>query len=91
MKNQYEQQCNAAFLSKMGVLVLPKLKNQISPLSKWLANQDKVHIKYHHYVSEILGMIILKELHESSGSVEIKDKINYSEDLTVVGTESGIA
>ena len=66
MKNQYEQECNAAFLAQMGVPVLPKLKNQYLQIKKWLESNEKLQIKYQHYIGEILGMIILKEMHENS-------------------------
>ena len=66
MKNQYEQECNAAFLAEMGVSVLPKLKNQYLQIKNWLKNTEKIEIQYPHYIGEILAMIVLTEMHENS-------------------------
>ena len=90
MKGQYEQQCNAAFLAHMGVPVLPKLKNQYTKLKDWLKSADIVHIKYQHYVGEILGMVILKEMHENSAVLEIKEKARFPESITVAHPEPEI-
>lgn len=64
MKGQYEQQCNAAFLDKMGVMVLSRLdKMNLVRLNYWLESNNKLQIKYPNMVKEIIGMIILKERH----------------------------
>jgi uncharacterized protein (TIGR00661 family) len=47
MAAQYEQQCNAAALRKMGVPMLRKLrKKKISRLEEWLADDKSVHVTY---------------------------------------------
>ncbi|MBN2635872.1 MAG: glycosyl transferase [Prolixibacteraceae bacterium] len=84
MKNQYEQQCNAAFLSSMGVLVLPKLRNQYNELEKWLYSSEKILIRYPHYVKKILAMIVNEEVQEISVVQENKEKINFLINATAV-------
>ena len=58
MKNQYEQACNAAFLEKMGITVLPELKNNGSKLSQWLNEDNVLHINYPDVTREILEKIV---------------------------------
>ncbi len=59
IRNQYELECNAAFLAQMGIPVLPKLKNQYPQLRKWLDCTENIQIRYEHYIGEILELIIL--------------------------------
>ena len=61
MKNQYEQACNAAFLEKMGVLVLQELKNQSAEIEKWLKQNEILHINYPDETKEIFERILLTD------------------------------
>ena len=57
MKGQYEQQCNAAALKKMGVPVIKNLKKkQFDKIGYWLASQEKVMVNY----PDITRLIIRK-------------------------------
>ncbi|MGQ8338850.1 glycosyltransferase family protein [Sunxiuqinia sp. A32] len=58
MKNQYEQQCNAAFLQKMGIMVLHELKNQSTAIRFWLGNPQKLEIDYPDNTADILEKIV---------------------------------
>ena len=58
MKGQYEQTCNAAFLEKMGVLVLPELKNQHTKIEEWLKQTEFLHINYPDETKQILEKIL---------------------------------
>jgi uncharacterized protein (TIGR00661 family) len=57
MKNQYEQQCNAAALSEMGVPMLKSLKRKHLPLiENWLLNGKPVPVDYPNET----GMVVEK-------------------------------
>ncbi len=59
MKGQFEQQCNAAALQKMGVPVLKSLKiKQIGKINKWLFSDKKVDVTFPDQTEEILLRII---------------------------------
>lgn len=58
MKNQYEQQCNAAFLKSMGITVLPQLSNCNDELAEWLNKDEIIEINYPDQTNEILEMIL---------------------------------
>jgi len=59
MKNQYEQQCNAAFLEQMGVTVLKKLAEAYLPLKIWLNTSQIIHVNYPDEIREILKKVLL--------------------------------
>ena len=47
MKGQYEQQCNAASLEKMGVPVIKSLKKRhFAKIAQWLESDEKVKVNY---------------------------------------------
>lgn len=78
MKGQYEQQCNAAALSEMGVPVIKSLKNKRLPkIKKWVAGAGRVEVDYPDRTDEILQMIIEKhgrsELSDAAGVPRIAD------------------
>jgi uncharacterized protein (TIGR00661 family) len=58
MKNQYEQACNAAFLEKMGIPVLPELKNQHRKIEAWLEQAEVLHINYPDETKGILRKVL---------------------------------
>lgn len=45
IQNQYEQQCNAAALKKMGITTLSTLNYQENAIWDWLEGDKKVHLK----------------------------------------------
>lgn len=60
MKNQYEQQCNAAFLKSMGIKVLSQFAGSENELRSWIETNANLEIDYPDQTKEILEMILLK-------------------------------
>lgn len=58
MKYQYEQACNARFLSQMGVLVISDLKNHIKELGFWLRMENTIQINYPDVTRNIIQSIL---------------------------------
>jgi len=59
MKNQYEQQCNAAALQNMGIPVIKSLKKKHSPqIEEWLQNRMPIRISYPDQSSELISKIL---------------------------------
>ena len=58
MKNQYEQSCNAAFLEKIGITVLPELENHQETIRQWLNENQRLVINYPDNINEILERIV---------------------------------
>jgi len=58
MKNQYEQQCNGAFLNKLGVTVISDLLKGERIIKNWLANDAALHINYADETFSILKKIL---------------------------------
>lgn len=61
MKWQYEQQCNAAALSQLGVQVSPRVDDRfVETLYSWLENPRRIHISYpdetQHVIARILNL-----------------------------------
>jgi uncharacterized protein (TIGR00661 family) len=64
MKGQYEQQCNAAALKKMGVPVLKSLKRKHSEvIAEWIKNKQKITVNYPDNTEEIINYIIKEHLY----------------------------
>ena len=59
MKTQYEQQCNAAALQKMGVPVIKSLKKKHHPIIKaWLLNEKIVKVDYPDITENIINTLV---------------------------------
>ncbi|WP_411274655.1 glycosyltransferase family protein [Daejeonella sp.] len=59
MRNQYEQQLNAAALKSMGVPVIKNLKSRNDMvIASWLENNSTVDVNYPDITGEIIGRII---------------------------------
>jgi uncharacterized protein (TIGR00661 family) len=59
MKTQYEQQCNAAVLSSMGVSVISSLKKKNhDAITEWLKFGRAIHVNYPDQTEELLDKII---------------------------------
>lgn len=59
MKNQYEQYCNAAALSELGVPVLKNLKkNKVKKIEKWLQSNDRIQVNYPNQLADVLGKLL---------------------------------
>lgn len=59
MKNQYEQQCNAAMLASMGVTVIKNLKKKQQPvISNWLDRNSIVKVDYKDQTASIVDAVL---------------------------------
>jgi len=59
MKGQYEQQCNAAALKQLGVLIVDKVDSNFDGIVKnWLLNSNIVQEKYPNQNQEIIDKVI---------------------------------
>ena len=59
MKNQYEQQCNAAALKDIGIKILNKIGNdKISELKEWIKTDDAKMIPFPDHTSQIVDEIL---------------------------------
>ncbi|MBK7128408.1 MAG: glycosyl transferase [Crocinitomicaceae bacterium] len=69
MKKQYEQHCNAAMLSSMGVTVINKLNKKFhTEIQKWLDSKKVVKVNYPDNTDEIIDTIITN--HATAQAVE---------------------
>ncbi|HEY5408141.1 MAG TPA: glycosyltransferase family protein [Ginsengibacter sp.] len=58
MKGQYEQQCNAAALKKMGVPVLKKLKlSNLEKIKTWIKNGDVIPVDFPDITRQVVDEI----------------------------------
>ena len=65
MKGQYEQQCNAAALSTMGVPVLKSLKDKhIDKIKTWTRNPQSIPVLYPDITEKIIDMVIRENIFE---------------------------
>ncbi len=59
MKGQYEQQCNAAALSEMGVPMIKSLKKKhLDKLKKWVDSDSTVLVDYPDITDKIVSQLL---------------------------------
>lgn len=58
MKNQYEQECNAAFLAEMGVTVLLGFSESKNQIRSWIESNERIQIEYPDISREIITKIV---------------------------------
>lgn len=59
MKTQFEQHCNAAMLSEMGVTVIKKLgKKYEATLANWIENEEPIVVHYPDQTADIIKTIV---------------------------------
>jgi len=59
MRNQYEQQCNAAALQKMGVTVLEALnQDAVQYLQEWVDSSEAITVNYPDQVEALISRIL---------------------------------
>jgi uncharacterized protein (TIGR00661 family) len=67
MKGQYEQQCNAAALKKMGVPVLKKLKiSKLEKIVTWVNTDAIINVDYPNITDKIIDEIFKMHLNNSN-------------------------
>jgi uncharacterized protein (TIGR00661 family) len=64
MQGQYEQQCNAAALKKMGVAVINKLNTRnLVLVNEWLASEHKnIRVEYPDITEEVIKTLLNKQI-----------------------------
>lgn len=68
MKNQYEQQCNAAALKSLGVPVIKSLKKKHIPtIQSWIESDETIKVDYPDTTEEIIDTIL--ELHSVDSKI----------------------
>jgi uncharacterized protein (TIGR00661 family) len=74
MKRQYEQHCNAAMLSEMGVTVVTKLHKKILPdIEKWIESKKIVKVNYPDNTAEMIDTIITNHSGMTVGAEEVSN------------------
>ncbi len=64
MKGQFEQQCNAEALKKLGVPVLKSLKKKhLVSIRSWILSEEKPDVQYEDQTAAIVQMILKKHAH----------------------------
>lgn len=77
MKGQFEQQCNAAALKKMGVPVLKSLKEKhLLKIQDWILNDPIIPVNYPDQTDEIIDEIIEWGLLEKVRKAKLKSSNN---------------
>jgi len=77
MKGQYEQQCNAAILKEMGIIVIDDLTRDIEKIGQWLESQKLTRVNYPDLTTQIIEDIIYNNLAETPTAL-IPSFSNYS-------------
>lgn len=64
MKNQYEQQLNAAALKEMGVPVIKSLKPKYNDIIRdWIDNGEVIPVNYPDMTQKIVDRVIIRHMH----------------------------
>lgn len=75
MKNQYEQACNAAMLSDMGISVANKANELPSVLKRWIKESYSIRIKFPDQTHDILRRIMMEKRETKTSKTVIPEKI----------------
>ncbi len=63
MKGQYEQQCNAAALARMGVPVLKSLKEKhLDKIKSWIKEPQSIPVQYPDITKKIIDLVIQENM-----------------------------
>jgi uncharacterized protein (TIGR00661 family) len=83
MKGQYEQQCNAAALKKLGVPVLKSLKKKhVGKIESWIAESQNISIAFQNDTEAIIDMIIQTHaVKDSASKHSYESEINSIKEL----------
>lgn len=75
MKNQYEQQCNAAALAEMGVRSLKALKRKyVLHIKDWITHSRPIQVTYPNQTEEIVRKVLGLEINASTIKKEKSQK-----------------
>lgn len=77
-KQQYEQQCNAAALKKMGVPIVKQLrKKHLDKIANWINSDQKVSVNYPDQTELIIDTIIANEFHSRDNYLDYLTNEQY--------------
>ncbi|MGH2564438.1 MAG: glycosyltransferase family protein [Ginsengibacter sp.] len=80
MKGQYEQQCNAAALKKMGVPVLKKLKiSNIENIAAWVKDIGVIQVDYPNITDKIIDEVFIMHLNNSNSQPLVSGNNSFTE------------
>ena len=66
MKQQYEQQCNAAALEKMGVPVIKSFKDKnLDKVDQWLHQDQVIAVDYPDQTAAVIDRLLREQLHRN--------------------------
>ena len=66
MKQQYEQQCNAAALEKMGVPVIKSFKDKnLDKVDQWLHQDQAIAVDYPDQTAAVIDRLLREQLHRN--------------------------
>ena len=75
MKQQYEQQCNAAALAKMNVPVIKSLKDKnLDKVDQWLHQDQVILVDYPDQTASVIDRLLREQLPRENGSVDMNNK-----------------
>ena len=79
MSGQYEQQCNAAALKKLGIPVLKKFKSsKVDKIREWVESEERQQIDYPDYTKQIVQLIFEKHIQN------LISKNNWKSDFSLI-------
>jgi uncharacterized protein (TIGR00661 family) len=74
MKGQYEQQCNAAALTTLGVPVLKSLKDKhLDKIKSWTQHPQSIPVLYPDITGKIIDMVIRENILDENGLARSND------------------
>ncbi len=75
MKNQYEQQCNAACLAQLGVPILKKLNAKAkTKINDWLVSDQKIIVDFPDCTSEIIDKLFQEHERIREKDIHVADQ-----------------
>jgi uncharacterized protein (TIGR00661 family) len=76
MKGQYEQQCNAAALLKLGVPVIKNFKQkQVDKITAWVHSTVNISIQYPNDTAKIISYVVNKHKKDSIQKIKVGNKV----------------
>ncbi|UOQ96098.1 glycosyl transferase [Hymenobacter sp. 5317J-9] len=75
MKQQYEQQCNAAALAHMGVPVIKSLKDKnLDKVDQWLHEEGTIAVDYPDGTAAVLDRLLRQQLPDANGRAPARQR-----------------
>ncbi len=89
MKNQYEQQCNAAALDALGITVMKNLKpRHLHRLNAWLLSDDTVTVDYPNRTGEIISKLFAAYTQMTNKTMASNDTLPAEDDQTADNSDT---